>query len=54
MFKSILCFLGWHQWVASLDDYIEEFGCIPLGNKICSKAVCSRCGKKYKDKKDEN
>ena len=50
MFKSILCFLGWHQWVASIDDYIEQFGHIPLDDRIADNAVCKFYGKPYKDK----
>ena len=49
MFRKILCFIGWHSWTASYQDYIDEFGCVPL-NFVCSKAVCNFCGKTYKDK----
>jgi hypothetical protein len=46
--KKILCFFGWHKWVASLQDYIDEFGAVPENGRISSKAKCSRCNKNYK------
>jgi len=48
--RKILCALGWHSWTASLIDYIEEFGCVPLGGKVASNSKCERCGAKYKKK----
>jgi hypothetical protein len=50
--KRILCFFGWHQWTASIQDYIEEFGYLPLGNVIASNATCERCKCKFKQQKD--
>lgn len=46
--KKILCFFGWHSWVASLQDYVNEFGSVPVNGRICSNAKCSVCNKKYK------
>ena len=46
--KKILCFFGWHKWVASLQDYLDEFGSVPANGRISSKAKCSRCNKNYK------
>lgn len=48
MLKKILCFFGFHKFKASLNDYIEQFGSIPLNGKIADKAICEYCGKKYK------
>ena len=51
MIRKILCFIGWHSYRASLEDYIEQFGYIPLdGRIIADNAVCKFCGKPYKDK----
>jgi hypothetical protein len=50
--KKLLCFFGWHQWICSVQDYIDEFGFIPLDNRISSKSKCGVCGKKYSLKKD--
>ena len=47
MFRKILCFIGYHSWIASYQDYIDEFGYVPL-NFICSNAKCEYCGEKYK------
>jgi hypothetical protein len=49
--KRILCFFGWHIWTSLLSDLIDEFGYVPLDNRISSKAKCERCGKLYKDEK---
>ena len=49
--KGILCFFGWHIWTSLLSDLIDEFGYVPLDNRISSKAKCERCGKLYKDEK---
>jgi len=46
--KRILCFFGWHNWKASLNDYIEEFGYVPLDNRIASNSICTRCKVKFK------
>lgn len=46
--KKILCFFGWHLWFAPYNQWIEEFDCIPLDNRIESKATCKRCGIKFK------
>ena len=54
--RKIFCFFGWHRWESSMEDYIEEFGKLTLrDNRICSKAECGVCGKKYlkKEKSSE-
>jgi hypothetical protein len=47
--KRLLCFLGWHKWTSSISDYIEEFGYVPLDNRIASNSVCERCKVKFKE-----
>jgi hypothetical protein len=49
--KKLLCFFGFHKWTASIDDYIEEFGFIPLDGRIASNSVCNRCNQKYNQNK---
>lgn len=49
--KKILCFLFGHKWSASIDDYIMEFGYVPLDNRVASNSVCKRCNLKYKEEK---
>lgn len=49
--RKIFCLIGLHRWVASLEDYIEQFGCIPLNGEIADTAICQYCGKKYKEDK---
>ena len=46
--KRLLCFFGWHEWVCSMEDYIFEFGYVPLDKRVCKSSKCCRCGKKYK------
>ena len=46
--RKLLCKLGFHRWNAPLSDYIEQFGCVPIG-KIADKAKCEFCGKSYKE-----
>ena len=46
--KRLLCFLGWHQWTASIQDYIDEFGYVPFDNRKPQNCKCSVCGIKYK------
>lgn len=46
--KRILCFFGFHEWTCSIQDYIDEFGFVPLNRKIAIKSKCSRCKKTYK------
>ena len=48
MLKKILCLFGWHEWTASMQDYIDEFGYVPLDNRMASNSKCSRCGKHFK------
>lgn len=46
--RKLLCFIGIHKWEASLEDYINEFGSVPLNGKVVSTSICSCCGKAYK------
>jgi hypothetical protein len=46
--SKLLCFLGFHKWTCTLQDYIDEFGCVPLDARIASKSRCERCKKTYK------
>jgi hypothetical protein len=46
--KRILCLFGWHKWTTSINDYIEEFGYVPLDNRIASNSTCERCKVKFK------
>jgi hypothetical protein len=46
--SKILCFFGWHNWSTTLQDYLDEYGTLPLDAKISSKSKCSRCGITYK------
>ena len=46
---KLMCYFGYHVWAASLEDYVEEFGCVPLDYAVASTSVCERCGKEYKD-----
>ena len=48
MLRKILCFIGWHSYKASLEDYIEQFGHIPVDGRIADNATCEFCGKAYK------
>ena len=50
MLRKILCFIGWHSYKASFEDYIEQFGHIPVDDRIADNATCEFCGKHYKDK----
>lgn len=43
--KKILCFFGLHNWSSSIQDYIDEFGYVPLDSRVSSKSKCSRCNK---------
>ncbi len=53
MIGKLLCYFGWHRWTASLEDYVEEFGHVPSDFAVTYSSECCRCGKKYKDYKDE-
>jgi len=47
IFDRLKCYIGFHKWSASLDDYIKEFGNVPMDGRVCKKAKCERCGKDY-------
>ena len=51
--KKILCWLGWHKFTCSIQDLIDEFGYIPLDNKMASNSKCKRCGKTFKSEQNE-
>jgi hypothetical protein len=54
LFKKIQCLFGYHAFTSSIQDYIDEFGYVPLDGRICANAKCSECGVKYKNGKHEN
>ncbi len=31
---KIQCKLGWHNWTCKIKDYLDEFGCVPLDNRV--------------------
>jgi len=45
---KIQCKLGWHNWSAKIQDYLDEFGCVPKGWAVPKVAKCNRCGKTFK------
>jgi hypothetical protein len=47
MIRKLLCILGWHTWTYSLTETIEEFGYLPLDNRVPSTAKCKHCGVRY-------
>lgn len=51
MIRRLFCLIGWHTWKASFEDYIEQFGHIPIDGRIADSSVCEFCGKAYKDKR---
>jgi hypothetical protein len=46
---KIKCKLGWHDWHAKIQDYLDEFGCVPKGWVVPMNARCSKCNKIYGD-----
>jgi hypothetical protein len=46
--KKILCWLGWHKYTCSIQDLINEFGYVPLDDKMPPNAKCVRCNKTFK------
>ena len=44
---KVLCFLGIHQYICTIDDMVNEFGHIPLNGKMPKNSTCKRCGKVY-------
>lgn len=48
-FRRLLCYIGLHTWLATLDQYRNEFGGIPLSGRVASTAKCEYCGKSYKE-----
>lgn len=51
--NKILCWFGIHSYVAPLDEYVKQFGSIPLDGRICDGAVCEHCGKVFKKKEQQ-
>lgn len=41
--KQILCFFGWHEFSCTVQDYVDEFGYVPLDGRIPKNAKCTRC-----------
>ena len=48
---KIFCWIGYHMWTYKLEDCINEFGYVPLDNRLPSTSKCSRCGENYKKNK---
>jgi hypothetical protein len=46
--KKLLCYFLGHRWTARMSDYIEEFGYVPLDNRVASNSTCERCKIKFK------
>jgi hypothetical protein len=46
---KIKCKLGWHDWHAKIQDYLDQFGCIPSIWAVPMNARCKRCNKIYGD-----
>jgi hypothetical protein len=46
---KIKCKLGWHNWTCKIKDYLDEFGYVPLDNRVPMNARCSKCNKIYGD-----
>jgi hypothetical protein len=44
---KMLCFIGIHAFVCTLEDCIAEFGGLPSDNRFPKNAKCSRCGTLY-------
>jgi len=47
MFNKIKCLIGWHQFTCKIQDYIDEFGYVPIDSRMPKIAKCSKCGKNY-------
>ena len=45
---KLLCKIGWHEFTCTLQECIDEFGCLPLDGRMSKKAKCERCGKNYR------
>jgi len=44
---KILCKIGSHSFVCSINDSIEEFGNIPKDGRMPKNAKCERCSIKF-------
>lgn len=51
MIGKIFCSLGYHSWTCKIQDYIDEFGFVPLDSRVPKVSKCSRCNKNYEDGK---
>lgn len=49
--KRVLCFFGWHRFICSIQDLMDEFGHIPHDGRMPKNAKCSRCGISFKKPK---
>jgi hypothetical protein len=46
--NKLKCLIGYHNWKFNIQDCIDEFGFVPLDEKMPSTAKCSRCNAKIK------
>ncbi len=44
---KLLCKIGIHKFICSLEDCIEEFGFIPNDGRMPKDAECERCSIKF-------
>lgn len=54
---KLKCLIGYHSWTYTIQDCIDEFGFIPLDQRMPSTAKCCKCNVKFKKKqygKDTN
>ena len=47
MIGKLKCFFGWHSFTCKMQDYIDEFGFVPLDSRFPKTSKCERCGVKY-------
>lgn len=45
--SKLLCKIGVHRFICSIQDCIDEFGYVPSDVRMPKVAKCSRCGKNY-------
>jgi hypothetical protein len=45
--KKLLCKIGWHKFICTIQDCIDEFECVPNDGRMPKVSKCSRCGKTY-------
>jgi len=47
---KLKCLIGYHSWTYTIQDCIDEFGFIPLDQRMPSTAKCCKCNVKFKKK----